>query len=80
MVDLDEEWKRFDPDGHYVRRWLPVLSQLPAQYMHQPWKAPPEVLEEAGGCKGGFKQRGLNPLGTGVHMVVDVDAAAGACV
>lgn len=49
MVDLEEEWKRFDPDGHYVRRWLPVLSQLPAQYIHQPWKAPPEVLEEAGG-------------------------------
>jgi deoxyribodipyrimidine photolyase len=49
MVDLEEEWKRFDPDGHYVRRWLPVLSQLPAQFIHQPWKAPPEVLEEAGG-------------------------------
>jgi cryptochrome 1 len=48
MVDLEQEWKRFDPDGHYVRRWLPVLSQLPTQYIHQPWKAPPEVLEEAG--------------------------------
>lgn len=50
MVDMEQEWKRFDPDGHYVRRWLPVLSQLPTQYIHQPWKAPPEVLEEAGGC------------------------------
>ena len=35
LVDLEEEWKRFDPDGHYVRRWLPVLSQLPSQYIHR---------------------------------------------
>jgi deoxyribodipyrimidine photolyase len=48
LLDLDKEWQRFDPDGHYVRRWLPVLSQLPAQYIHQPWAAPPEVLEAAG--------------------------------
>lgn len=48
MVDMELEWKRFDPQGHYVRRWLPVLSQLPNEYIHQPWKAPPEVLEEAG--------------------------------
>eukprot|EP00879_Flechtneria_rotunda_P003190 GHRR01003413.1.p1 GENE.GHRR01003413.1~~GHRR01003413.1.p1 ORF type:complete len:685 (+),score=262.21 GHRR01003413.1:1217-3271(+) len=48
MIDMEEEWKRFDPNGNYVRRWLPVLSQLPTEYIHQPWKAPPEVLEEAG--------------------------------
>jgi hypothetical protein len=48
MIDMEQEWRRFDPQGHYVRRWLPVLSQLPNEYIHQPWKAPPEVLEEAG--------------------------------
>ncbi len=36
--------KRFDPDGNYVRRWLPALSKLPARYIHQPWLAPPDVL------------------------------------
>jgi hypothetical protein len=49
LLDLDKEWQRFDPQGHYVRRWLPVLSQLPSQFIHRPWAAPPEVLEEAGG-------------------------------
>eukprot|EP00775_Hariotina_reticulata_P012492 gene12492-12626_t len=48
LLNLEEEWRRFDPDGNYVRRWLPVLSQLPNEFIHQPWKAPPEVLEEAG--------------------------------
>jgi deoxyribodipyrimidine photolyase len=48
MIDMEQEWRRFDPQGHYVRRWLPVLSQLPNEFIHQPWKAPPEVLEEAG--------------------------------
>jgi hypothetical protein len=48
MIDMEQEWRRFDPQGAYVRRWLPVLSQLPSEFIHQPWKAPPEVLEEAG--------------------------------
>ncbi len=43
MMDLEKEALRFDPDGEYVRRWLPVLSRLPTQYIHAPWKAPPQV-------------------------------------
>ena len=39
--------KRFDPEGNYVRRWLPALSKLPARYIHQPWLAPPDVLCQA---------------------------------
>lgn len=45
MRDLEKEAKRFDPDGHFVRQWLPQLVRLPAQYIHQPWKAPPAVLQ-----------------------------------
>mmetsp|Transcript_38682 Transcript_38682/g.50970 ORF Transcript_38682/g.50970 Transcript_38682/m.50970 type:complete len:434 (+) Transcript_38682:282-1583(+) len=37
-----------DPTGNYVRRWLPELSKLPAQFIHKPWTAPPGVLAEAG--------------------------------
>ena len=29
MMDLHSEAKRFDPDGEYIRRWLPVLARLP---------------------------------------------------
>jgi len=39
---------KFDPEGAYVRRWLPALAKLPARYVHCPWKAPVEVLATAG--------------------------------
>ncbi|HVJ62267.1 MAG TPA: FAD-binding domain-containing protein, partial [Tahibacter sp.] len=30
--------ERFDPDGSYVRRWVPELARLPAKIVHQPWQ------------------------------------------
>ncbi|MFD6396897.1 cryptochrome/photolyase family protein [Nocardia sp. NPDC060249] len=30
---------RYDPDGVYVRRWLPELAQLPGASIHRPWRA-----------------------------------------
>ena len=40
--------KKFDPEGAYVRRWVPELAGLPLRHLHEPWKAPAEVLAEAG--------------------------------
>jgi deoxyribodipyrimidine photo-lyase len=40
-----ETW---DPDGGYVRRFLPELARLPARYVHRPWEAPDDVLRRAG--------------------------------
>ena len=40
--------ERFDPDGTYVRRWVPELARMPAKYIHRPWEAPRPVLEAAG--------------------------------
>lgn len=40
--------ERYDPDGEYVRRYVPEIADLPDKYIHQPWTAPAEVLEEAG--------------------------------
>lgn len=39
---------RFDPQGTYVREWIPELSRCPTKWIQQPWAAPPEVLREAG--------------------------------
>jgi deoxyribodipyrimidine photo-lyase len=39
---------RFDPEGDYVRRWLPELARMPARFIHRPWEAPAAVLGEAG--------------------------------
>ncbi|MET9764617.1 deoxyribodipyrimidine photo-lyase [Streptomyces sp. NPDC006372] len=32
--------KRYDPDGTYVRRWVPELAGLDAPAVHEPWKLP----------------------------------------
>lgn len=32
--------KKFDPDGEYVRRYVPELASLPGSLVHEPWKAP----------------------------------------
>ncbi len=37
--------KKFDPDGAYVRRYVPELAGLAAKYIHQPWEDPDGVPE-----------------------------------
>ena len=32
--------KKFDPDGTYVRRWVPELADLPAREVHEPTDVP----------------------------------------
>jgi deoxyribodipyrimidine photo-lyase len=44
---LLQGWK-FDPDGDYVRRWVPELARLEARHIHAPWEAPAEILRAAG--------------------------------
>jgi len=39
---------KFDPDGSYVRRWLPEVSRLPDRLIHAPWTAKPIELADAG--------------------------------
>jgi deoxyribodipyrimidine photo-lyase len=39
-----------DPDGIFVRRWLPALSAVPDQYLFEPWTMPADV-EQACGVK-----------------------------
>ena len=30
--------QRFDPEGVFVRQWLPELAQVPIELLHEPWK------------------------------------------
>lgn len=32
--------KRFDPDGAYVRRWVPELREIAGAMVHEPWRLP----------------------------------------
>jgi deoxyribodipyrimidine photo-lyase len=33
--------ERFDPEGRYVRRWVPELARVPARLVHRPWTLTP---------------------------------------
>ena len=40
--------EKFDPDGAYVRAFVPELAHLPDRFLHKPWAAPAGVLKAAG--------------------------------
>jgi deoxyribodipyrimidine photo-lyase len=40
--------QKFDPQGAYVRRFIPEIAELPDHHIHEPWKAPAEALQAAG--------------------------------
>ena len=39
--------EKFDPNGDYVRRYVPELAKMPARFIHQPAAAPAKVRLEA---------------------------------
>ncbi|SDZ85071.1 cryptochrome/photolyase family protein [Acidovorax soli] len=40
--------EKFDPEGKFIRRYLPQLARLPNAALHAPWLARPLELAEAG--------------------------------
>nr|WJN01328.1 cryptochrome 2 [Pachycrepoideus vindemmiae] len=39
--------RKADPNGDYIRRYLPVLKNFPTRYIHEPWNAPLSVQRAA---------------------------------
>ncbi|WP_316860009.1 deoxyribodipyrimidine photo-lyase [uncultured Cohaesibacter sp.] len=40
--------EKFDPEGIYIRTFVPELAKLPNKYLARPWEAPSSTLQEAG--------------------------------
>uniref|UniRef100_UPI00358F2057 cryptochrome-1-like isoform X1 n=1 Tax=Myxine glutinosa TaxID=7769 RepID=UPI00358F2057 len=41
--------RRTDPNGDYIRRYIPLLRGYPAKYIYDPWNAP-EAVQKAARC------------------------------
>tara|TARA_B110000459_G_C16623299_1_gene503218 strand:+ start:4409 stop:5830 length:1422 start_codon:yes stop_codon:yes gene_type:complete len=39
--------QKFDPEGKYVRQYIPEIAALPNKYIFSPWEAPTIILKEA---------------------------------
>jgi deoxyribodipyrimidine photo-lyase len=35
--------RKFDPDGAYIRQYIPELANMPDKYIHAPWTAPENI-------------------------------------
>jgi deoxyribodipyrimidine photo-lyase len=57
--------EKFDPNGDYVRRYVPEIAKLPNKLIHKPWLATPGELAAAG----------VKPGTTYPLPIVDHDAA-----
>lgn len=40
--------QKYDPDGAYVRRWVPELTSVPDRHIHNPWTMPAAQQERVG--------------------------------
>ncbi len=40
--------KDYDPQGKYVKHWLPELQEVPVNQVHQPWQLSPEEQKRCG--------------------------------
>ena len=42
-------YTKYDKEGKYIRKYCPELKDMPAKYIHMPWKAP-LADQKAAGC------------------------------
>ncbi len=40
--------QKFDPNGAFIRRWVPEMANVPDMYIHTPWKMAAQLQQQAG--------------------------------
>jgi deoxyribodipyrimidine photo-lyase len=63
--------QKFDPDGAYVRAFVPEIAGLPDRFLHAPWSAPADLLDSAGFRLGRDYPHPLIDLAAGRQRALD---------
>jgi deoxyribodipyrimidine photo-lyase len=50
---MTKQGKDHDPNGEYIRKWVPELSMVPTDFIHNPWQMP-DTLQESIICRIGI--------------------------
>jgi len=46
-LDPSKYGRRVDPDGDYIKKYIPELSKMPVEFIYEPWRASSKVQREA---------------------------------
>lgn len=68
--------QRFDPDGSWVRRWVPELRRVPARYIHAPWEMAEEDARDVGVILGTTYPRPIVDLAAARARALEASRAA----
>ena len=48
IYNVTKQGKDQDPDGKFIRRYLPELARVPLEHLHEPWKMPRKLQVQLG--------------------------------
>ena len=51
-----------DPDGAFIKMWIPELVHIPTPYLHEPWNIPPLEKQMMGYQTGSYPEQPVVPL------------------